>query len=271
MTGRCKWCSKEIARRGRRTPVFCSVACKGEWQKTQKPLSEERLFQLYIADGMGTYQIARLVSRDPKRVYDWLRGFGIPIRKREWNTQPGQRPFHNKSWLEREYVEKRRSAQEIAEVSGVTENNVLFFLHKLGIPTRRTEEVRAHKYWGAVGPANPMFGKRAEANPNWRGGITSERQAFYLSPEWKQATRLVWMRDKATCQRCGLEADSCIEMHIHHKVSFAFRLLRAEPTNLVLLCDTCHRWIHSKRNTERLFLKEPSVSAARDAGRAEEV
>lgn len=264
MTATCKWCSKQIVRPGLRPPVFCSLACKGEWQRTQKPLSRDRLFQLYVADGMGTYQIARLVGRDPKRVYDWLRGFGIPLRRREWDTTPGQRPFHDKSWLEREYLEKKRSAHEIAEECGVTENNVLFFLQKLGIPTRSTQEVRASKYWGALGPANPMFGKRGEESSNWRGGVTPERQAFYLSPEWKGAARVVRKRDKATCQRCGLEASCGIEMHVHHKVSFAFRPLRAEPSNLVLLCDTCHDWVHSRRNAYQSFIEVPPVTVNRD-------
>lgn len=265
MIASCKWCGQEIVRRGLRKPVFCSLACKGDWQKTQKPISRDRLFQLYVVDGMGTYQIARLVGRDPKRVYDWLQGFRIPSRKRKWDTQPGRHPFHEKAWLEHEYTDKRRSAQEIAAECGVTENNVLFFLHKFEIPTRSTEEVRAHKYWGAVGPANPMFGKRGRENPNWRGGITPERQAFYLSPEWRSAVPQVWKRDKATCQRCGLEAECGIEMHIHHRVAFAFRPLRTEPSNLVLLCDPCHHWVHSRKNTERLLLEEAAISVSRDA------
>jgi 5-methylcytosine-specific restriction endonuclease McrA len=30
--------------------------------------------------------------------------------------------------------------------------------------------------------------------------------------------------------------------------------LRAEPDNLVLLCEACHRWVHSRANIGRVFL-----------------
>ena len=261
MYGTCKWCSESIQRRGTRAPVFCSLACKGEWQKTQKPVSREQLVELYIEQGLSTYAIAKLVNRNPKRVYEWLVGFGIQPRPRTWDTVAGGQPFHNKTWLESEYVQAKRSAGDIAKECGVTENNVLFFLHKHGIPVRSMEQIRAEKYWGAVGPKNPMFDKRGSDNPNWKGGVTPERQAFYLSREWKQVSQQVWRRDEALCQRCGIKAAPGIEMHIHHKVSFAYRPLRAVLPNLVLLCDTCHDWVHSRRNRRREWIEELPASA----------
>lgn len=257
--GQCKWCNKPIIRRGRQVPVFCSITCKAEWQKTQKPIDRDRLFQLYVGDHMGTYQIARIVGRDPKRVYEWLKGFGIPIRPRTWDVQPGQQPYHDKAWLEYEYVEKARSSTEIAAKCGVSENNILFFLHKFDIPRRTMDEVRAVKYWGSFGKDNPMYGRRGEENPNWRGGVSPERQAFYESEEWRTASQLVWKRDKATCQRCGIVADGAIEMHIHHIVSFAVTALRASPENLILLCRECHHFVHSSENVSQKLIGEQSL------------
>jgi len=254
-TGKCKWCGKFIRRRGRRTPVFCSVPCKAEWQKTQKPITRDELFRLYVVNGMGTYQIARIVGRDPKRVYEWLKGFGIPVRKREWDTTPGSKPYHDHEWLRIEYIEKQRAAAEIAIDCDVTENNILFFLSKFDIPRRAMDEIRALKYWGASGPDNPMYGQTGKDNPNWKGGISPDRQAFYESREWNRACQNVWKRDKAACQRCGVQAGGLVEMHIHHIVSFAVKELRADPNNLVLLCRDCHHFVHSTRNMENEFLR----------------
>jgi hypothetical protein len=262
MNAACKWCGKTIVRRGTRRPVFCSLACKGDWQKTTKPISREELLDLYVEKGLSTYSIAKRVHRDPKRVYEWLVGYGIQPRPRGWSTAADTQPFHRRSWLEREYIANLRSAKDIAAQFGVTENNVLFFLRKLGIPTRSMEEIRAKKYWGAIGPNNPMYGRRGEQNPHWKGGITPERQAFYLSKEWRLVSQKVWKRDHAMCQRCGLKKPPGVQMHIHHKVSFAYAPLRAQLSNLVLLCEPCHDWVHSRRNHSREWIEQKHSSVA---------
>lgn len=258
----CKRCGKRIVRRGTRRPVFCSLVCKGEWQKTTKPVSREELFNLYVEKGLSTYAIAKRVHRNPKRVYEWLVGFGIQPRPRGWSTASGTQPFHSRTWLEREYTENLRSAKDIADECEVTENNILFFLRKLGIPTRSMDEIRAKKYWGAIGPDNPMYGRRGEQNPHWKGGVTPERQGFYLSAEWKSVSQKVWKRDNATCRRCGLRMAPGVQMHIHHKISFAYAPLRARLSNLVLLCEPCHDWVHSKRNWTREWIEDQPLSVA---------
>jgi len=61
---------------------------------------------------------------------------------------------------------------------------------------------------------------------------------------WKSACSYVYKRDNAQCVRCSSKDD----LHIHHIVSFADTDLRAEVSNLVLLCVKCHRFVHSKKN-----------------------
>jgi hypothetical protein len=167
-----------------------------------------------------------------------------------------RKPFWDKEWLINEYVTLQRSASEIAADHGVTANAICFWLQKHGIPGRTTSETRAFKHWGAKGSDNPMWNKRGEANPNWKGGMTPERQAFYMSRKWKAVCRLVWERDKATCQRCKLvklsQAD--VPFHMHHIESFADPELRADPNNLVVLCEVCHHFVHSRKNIDREFL-----------------
>ena len=165
-------------------------------------------------------------------------------RKNHWDAK----------WLREEYEIKKRSAQEIANENGCTENNILFWLHKHGIQRRSTNETRAIKHWGLVGADNPMWNRKGELNPHWKGGCTPERQTFYISKEWKNACLGVWKRDRAICQRCRIQVSAGIPFHIHHIISFAVQAKRADINNLILLCEICHHWVHSRKNLKREFL-----------------
>lgn len=251
----CKNCGKKFNRSGKKPAVFCSLDCKGEWQRNQKAYDRDWLYQKYIVEGLSTYQIAKLVQRNPKQVYNWIRDYGIQLRERAWDTEE-HKPYHDKEWLIREYVEKQRSTGEIAADFGVNEAGIIHFMRRHGIKRRNTSEARAVKHWGQPGEKNPMYGKRGEDTPNWKGGCTPERQAFYNSLEWIKVAKQVWERDERNCQRCGQRWHRGRKFHIHHIVSFSVQELRAELNNLVLLCAKCHRWVHSNQNVDKDFLRD---------------
>lgn len=166
--------------------------------------------------------------------------------------------FRQKQWLEDEYILKERSTGDIAKQFGVTDSAILFWLKKHSIQRRTVSEAREIKHWGQVGSDNPMWNKRGELNPRWRGGITPERQAFYTSIEWKESCSAVWKRDKATCQRCSLQKKEQPDMpyHIHHIKPFSVVELRSDIDNLVLVCEVCHDFIHSKKNINGEFISK---------------
>ena len=165
-------------------------------------------------------------------------------------------PFREREWLFNAYITQQQSTGDIAKQYGVTDAAIIFWLKKHGIERRSISQARSIKHWGVVGPDNPMWNKRGELNPNWKGGITPERQEFYTSTAWKKACSAVWRRDKATCQRCGMKRQESPDMpfHIHHIQPFSDRELRADVSNLTLLCESCHQFIHSKRNVNREYL-----------------
>lgn len=234
----CEMCGayvrKSVSESNPGTPRFCSIKCKAAAQRLQKPVTREWLVQKYVVEGLSAPEIARLVGRNAKRVWEWLENEGIQTRSRGAESSPGTfrqgqvSPFKGKR-----HTDEFRAA----------------------VRQRRLTDGRVPYIKNGV---HHLKGKRGTETPNWKGGITPERQAFYSSAEWVEAVKTIWRRDDAICQRCGIDHRTInrddMKFHIHHIDSFANRALRAEPSNLILLCDVCHRWVHSRANTERKFL-----------------
>lgn len=172
-----------------------------------------------------------------------------------------RKPWWDKEWLHREYIERERSTEDIAKDGGVRDTAIQYWLIKHDIPRRSTKETRQIKHWGQCGEDNPMWNRRGSENPRWKGGVTPERQAFYTSEAWKKACRAVYGRDNATCQRCAKQRKERA-LHVHHIESFANKKKRAEIDNLVLLCLKCHRFVHSRKNIEHEYLSEIEYTRA---------
>jgi len=164
------------------------------------------------------------------------------------------KPYWEKSWLQHQYTIMCKSAKQIAKEQKCKENNILYFLKKHEIPTRTMQQIRQIKYWGLSGKQNGMYGRYGDLNPNWCGGITPERQSFYVSEEWKNIVPIIWKRDKAICQKCRHKKETEDSFHIHHIIPFEVIELRVDENNLILLCKNCHDWVHSKENKEGEFI-----------------
>lgn len=183
--------------------------------------------------------------------------------------KPGQhwRPpqlFRDRDWLYEEYVNKKRSYQEIADEFGVTHAAIRHWIRKHGIKSRTTSQARAVKHWSLKGEKNGMYGRGGEKNPRWLGGVSGERQTAYSSAEWAEAVRIVWLRDKGVCQRCGKK--ECL-VHIHHIISFSVVETRSDPDNLTTLCVDCHHWVHSRANTAHEFIREEGANESLESDR----
>lgn len=227
MKTRCKECGEEIPRHRR----FCDIDCKALFQERARPVTKEWLVEQYVEKGRTANDIAKEVNRDPKSVWTWLKKWGIETRPRGSYLQnrfpKGHASFTGKSHTE-ETKEKIRQAR-------IREGSVPY--------------LQNGQHW--------LKGKPRGTVAAWKGGITPERQAFYATPEWAVAVKAVWKRDDAKCQRCGKDSRirDGVLFHIHHIASFQVKELRHEVSNLVLLCAPCHRWVHSKGNTNKEFLQ----------------
>jgi len=233
----CGECKSIIRRRSSKSGMyFCGTTCKANWQRSQKPVSREWLVQKYIDERLDATQIGLIVDRDPKSVWNWLVGYGIPTRQRGYASSA--------HWMQ----SGEPSAFKGRKHSSATRMR----LQEIAIADGRVP------FDPMIGP--PLKGKRGAEVHTWKGGITPERQSFYSSVEWKESVKAVWTRDNAACQRCYRlkNADRSISFDIHHIVSFACVELRAEVSNLVLLCEPCHYWVHSSENISMSFIKEIS-------------
>lgn len=202
--------------------------------------SAEWLRDQYEVQGRDCVQISKDLGIDGKTAWKWVRAAGIETRKRGFGHPQN-------------YFVKGQCGGELNAHFG----------------HRHSAEVRAivgkaSRDRGAVpylrNGVHYLQGQPASNNPNWRGGITPERQAFYRTPEWKECVKIVWRRDDAICRHCQLDFRTVdrqiISFDLHHVDSFSIVERRADPDNVVLLCETCHYWTHSRANTARLFLGE---------------
>lgn len=195
--------------------------------------------------------------------------------------------YKQKEWLSFEYIDKSRSANDIAKSENVDAKTIWSWLKKFQIPTRPRGHNTSHlpkdgSVWkgrkhkeeskekirdARINDGHVPYLKNGEHwlksvskdfHPNWQGGLSPERQSVYSSQEWVNAVKEVWKRDNGICQRCGSIHNNGLRgtFHIHHKVSFKFEKLRTISSNLVLLCKECHNWVHSKDNINKDFIED---------------
>ena len=242
-TVNCSQCNNELKRwlinPNTKEPIknfFCDNVCKGQWQKGQREAlgyTKEWLESEYLTNGKSADQIAREIKRDPKRVWEWIRDYGIPTRPRGTDYGQSYKKGHKIGVGRKVSDETRKKMSDIAKQDG-------------RVPWGKNNK----PYW--IG----LIGKN---HPTYKGGLTPERQQFYSSIEWVEVVKKVWERDNAICKNCEKHHNETKHrgtFHIHHIVSFQIKEFRAELDNLVLLCDTCHRWVHSRKNIEKKYIKE---------------
>lgn len=233
----CNYCNLSLQRYKSKTKkYFCDIECKANWQikqREEKGFDKQFLIREYINKRKSADQIAREIGRDPKRVWEWLRNYNIKTRPRGTdygqNFKKGQiSAFKGKKHTE-ETKEKTRQAR-------LKDGRIPCYINGI--------------HW-------MHYYKRKPAS--WRGGITPERQAFYSTEQWSNAIKKVWKRDKGLCGRCNKKHNTKQNrgsFHIHHIINFSFKKTRAKLDNLILLCRTCHLWVHSIKNKKGEFIKD---------------
>ena len=190
--------------------------------------TKDLLRKHYWNDGLSCVDIGEIYKKDPKTIWYWMKKLNVPTRPRGSDKR---QHFKKGSKITLGFKHSDATKEKIRQAR-INDGSKCLFLPN-----------GDHVLKGRTGPNHP----------SWKGGGTPLRQAFYSSDDWKKVCVNIWDRDDAICQRCGLDhryIDRDVKkFHIHHIYGFTeYSNLRSDDNNLVLLCDTCHRWVHSRKN-----------------------
>lgn len=209
--------------------VYCSLKCKAEWQRRAKPVTREELNLMYTVQGLSVYDIGKICNRDSTRVHDWLRDLNIPTRKRGENLKKGV-GAHNYGMNNR--------INSFAGMTHTVETRKRLSALATGRPNPKIQ-----------GHLNGMANRKGALSPMWKGGHTPFRLKVYTTFQWRRIDRFVRKRD-VVCRRCGASNPL---LAVHHVKGFD-GTVNVKTDDLVLLCKTCHDWVHSRKNTEHTYL-----------------
>jgi hypothetical protein len=231
----CEFCKGELLRRPSRSGrYYCGTQCKAQWQRLARPATPDWLREQYVDLGLDCVQIAAIVKRNPKRVWEWLQDIGIETRPRGGITASGSFAKGCPALFKgrKHTPENREHFRRIRLIDG------------------HVPYLKDGVHWLKATGRRPG---------TWKGGITPQRQVFYATEEWKACVAAVWERDQS-CRRCDIPSHSTpggrLRFDLHHIDSFMIVARRADPANVILVCVHCHRWIQSRHNQERRFLGE---------------
>lgn len=94
-------------------------------------------------------------------------------------------------------------------------------------------------------------------HPNWKGGVSDERERIMSTSAYKTFRKQVFKRDNYTCQKCGQHGR---ELNAHHIYDFSsYPNLRTDIGNGITLCKDCHKKFHSaygRKNTTKEMIDE---------------
>jgi hypothetical protein len=93
-----------------------------------------------------------------------------------------------------------------------------------------------------------------EKNYKWKGGVTTSHESIRKTREQTSWRRTILLIKGDRCERCGKDLNEkcpCCghrpDKHVHHVKEFADHPeLRSDPSNGLVLCETCHKLEHKK-------------------------
>lgn len=216
---------------------------KGE-KKTRPPgtLTHAALKRLYVVDDLSARDIAAKFGVATKTVHQRLGELNIPAKQAQHRAFLATLDI---DWL-REQYEAGASTYDLGRALECDPKTVYRKLRDAGVNLRP-------RGLNLAGEDNYMA-TPGVINPNYKDGSSSERDCLKATKAYKQLVQEVWLRDDWTCERCGHRGG---KVHAHHVIPWAGNPEhRFELTNLVTLCEDCHRWVHSNKNSGRDFIAE---------------
>lgn len=89
-----------------------------------------------------------------------------------------------------------------------------------------------------------------------RARINTNERKMYSTGAWKVIRKVIKARDHGLCKVCQNKGTVSYTQLIHHitPVEESFRL-RLEPSNLISLCESCHKVVHNGYDKDKVTKK----------------
>ena len=283
---KCHWCEKPLIRRPQAKPVefhFCDNKCKGEYQRTLKPVTKEWLIEHYINQKLSAQECAELYGCSEPTIFDYLRKFDIPRRSlseshKEYfkhhlhpsigrhhtdETKKKLSISHKKhyipiDWLIEHYVNQKLSTVKLAKIWGCAQSTICTEMKRHNIPRRSNSESNTGELnwvYGIKGIKHPLYGRKRSEETKQKIKIGHFDIDYYWEhghtrsneeypQEFKDIRKSIMIRDNYTCRECY---DKLPKYWATHHINYDKNDNRAD--NLIFLCVHCH----GKTNTNREF------------------
>ena len=196
-------------------------------------MDKEYLIEEYLVKKRTCNDIAKEVKKDPKTIWSWLKKYGIETRSRGGANTSGSFQKGSDLWVGKKHKQETKDKIKNARIK---DGHVPY--------------LKNGEHW--------LKGISKENHPMYNGGLSPERQSFYSSKIWVELVKKVWHRDNAICQKCNKPHNTELNrgnFHIHHIISFQVKEHREDLSNLILLCKECHKWVHSRKNVNKILIK----------------
>jgi predicted HNH restriction endonuclease len=80
--------------------------------------------------------------------------------------------------------------------------------------------------------------------------VAEQHAKFRETPEWQLFRKWMLSAHAQTCDFCGKKYSRTSFLDVHHK--FVTNYTNLEPSRFMLLCKTCHKFLHAKEHTPLL-------------------
>lgn len=80
--------------------------------------------------------------------------------------------------------------------------------------------------------------------------IKKQHEEFRATPQWQVFRKYILASRNQTCEFCGKKYSRTQFLDVHHKFRTNYQCL--EESRFMLLCKTCHKFLHSKSGTPLL-------------------
>jgi len=205
----------------------------------------------YVALDKTTGGIASEIGVSRETIRTWLHKHNIPVGDKgptKGTSMTQYEEMKNEAWLQEEYVENKRSAEDIAGEVGCAQQTVLNALERYDIERRESgnkmnstmgsqvDTRLSNKDWlvtqlldkdrsmyeignqlGATTPAVQYWVDKlgVEYEPDSTFGVRDKR--FQNDPKWNERRQERLNRDNHLCQDCGMEQEDCSRsLDVHH-------------------------------------------------------